>query len=463
MNTIKKIKNILFVLLGLGLLNSCVQDDEFAIPSTDIACTDAWETNMTLQELVALVDADSDRIVKFEDEKIIEGYVISDDLPGNFFKTISIQDSPTNPTIGVQVEIDAYNLANYYPLGSKIKISLKGIYAGFDRGVYKIGETYDSNGETRVGRMRAEIRADHVKRACDALVEITPVVFESIAAAKTNGKLNTLITIKNVQFQENQLGLPYAPPGETVDRVLEDPNNGTIILRNSGYADFAAQILPEGSGNITTVLSKFNSTFQLYIRDELDVKFDQPRFGEDGGGGDDPGPSANAVPAFAGNDFENYAAFLAGLNNFGIQSYATQSPGTGVDGSNSLKISMASTPNNDYVFTSLTRSGLPATYSKVHFYVKGTSSKSISINLYKTDGSYYAFNLGDVTGNKTVSMSESNQYSGGINTGGNWAIITLDLSSISDLNVTNTSGNFFALKVGSGQPYDLHLDNFTIE
>src|SRR5690606_29293739 len=156
MNTIKKFRNLFFVLLGLGLVQSCVQDDEYAIPPTEIVCSDAWETTTTLHELVALIDADSDGIIKFEEDVIIEGYVISDDNPGNFFKTISFQDSPSNPTIGMQVEIDEYNLANFYPVGSKIKINLKDIYAGFDNGVYKVGETFlGNNGNLRVGRMRA--------------------------------------------------------------------------------------------------------------------------------------------------------------------------------------------------------------------------------------------------------------------------------------------------------------------
>lgn len=285
MNTIKKIRNIFFILLGLGLLHSCVKDDEYAIPSTDIVCSDVWESNMTLHELVALVDADTDGIVSFSEEAIIEGYVISDDLPGNFFKTVSIQDDPVNPTIGIQVEIDQTNIGNFFPLGSKIKINLKDIYAGFDRGVYKVGETYVQGTETRVGRMRASIMQDHVKRSCGDLVEIQPVVFETIAAAKASGKLNTLITINNVQFVDGVLGQPFAPAGTTVNRGLVDNVGGTIDLRNSGYADFADQILPEGSGSITVVLSKYNSDFQLFIRDENDVNFDQPRFGGGGGTG----------------------------------------------------------------------------------------------------------------------------------------------------------------------------------
>src|SRR5690606_38626464 len=168
--------------------------------------------------------------------------------------------------------------------------------------------------------------------------------------------------------------------------------------------------------------------------------------------GGNPEPGEGGL-AFAGSDFEDWNAFLAGINDFGLKPYATESTGNGIDGSTALSINTPSTAANDYVFTSLARPGLPATYSTIKFFVKGTSDKSISINLYKGDGTYYRFNLGDVTGDMTVPVSGNNQYTGVINTGGNWAEITLDLSGITDLNTSNTAGDFFALKIGKEVPY----------
>lgn len=467
MNTIKKFRNLFFILLGLGLLNSCVQDDQYDIPSMDIECEDLWETNTTLHQLVDLIDADSDGIVKFEEDVIIEGYVISDDNPGNFFKTISIQDSPTNPTIGIQVEIDEYNLANFYPLGSRIQINLKDIYAGFDRGVYKIGETFDSNGETRVGRMRASIFRDHVIRACGNAEVLTPVVFETIDAAKASGILNTLITINNVQFAEkdafgdDQLGQPYAPPAQTVNKIIQDANGKTIILRNSGYADFASQIVPEGSGSITVVLSKFNSEFQIFIRDEFDVKFDQPRFEVGNGGGGEGNDQEAANFLFPGADFENWTNFLESLNSFGLTTgLAVQSPGTGRDGSNSFHLNGTTGSTNPYVFTVLaSASTVPANATKITMWVKGSSAKSLSFNLDTTSGRVF-YNIGEFgSGNVTLLPQENNQYTGAINTNGEWRLVTLNITGLT----LNTTGDLLALKAGSGTAYNLHIDHIKID
>lgn len=95
--------------------------------------------------------------------------------------------------------------------------------------------------------------------------------------------------------------------------------------------------------------------------------------------------------------------------------------------------------------------------------MKGNSEKSVSLNLYIDDSNYYKFNLGTITSSAVIQDSGNNQYAGTINTNGEWVLIELDLSNISDLNVSNTSGNLFALKVGKDAAYDLHFDNFVIE
>ncbi len=168
--------------------------------------------------------------------------------------------------------------------------------------------------------------------------------------------------------------------------------------------------------------------------------------------------------AFAGADFEDWNAFLGGLNSYGLSTnggYVSQGIGTGIGNSKSLKLS--GTPSkNDYTFTALAPSGVPATIESISFWVKGTSAKSLSLNLYKEDGTYYVYNVGDLGGsNVTLQAVASNQYTGVIDTAGKWVKVTLDVSSITDYNKA-TNGNFLALKVGKEVSYALDLDNFQI-
>lgn len=661
MNTIKKFRFAFIAVFSLLLINSCVKDDDWSAPP--VHCTNNWVPNMTMHELFDLIDSDG-ALHTFTEDTILEGWVVSSDSTGNFFKTISIQDKPENPTIALQVEMDRVDLFNIFPIGSKIAVNLKGIYAGYDRGMMKIGELFDSNGVMRVGRM-ADYQIDsHVVKTCEPIGKITPVVFNNLDEMFSQGVFNTAVTIHNIQFDTSELGTTYADAvnQETVDKILIDKNGTTVKLRNSGFADFAGEPIPSGSGSITVVMSGYDANnngivspgeYQLLINSTDDVNFDEPRFGgggggtgdeffsclledfssfsentEDfpnyenipvennrkwrvtefggnkyiqvsafnatgnvvsyfvvpvdfskadvfsfktndgynngdplkvyystdyvpggdlssatlenitssftistghtdgygdgfvdsgeydlsalsgdgviifsyegsgsgitttiqiddimivdnddpdcdlGGGGDDPEPpSGDAYPLFPGYDFENWQSFLDGLNNFGLQPYASQSMGTGQDGSASLLISTdtSTTSGNDYVFTNLASDGLPTEYSKITFFMKGTSDKSVSLNVYKTDGDgqgtdgYYKFNLGSLNQSAVILASPSNQYTGTIDTQGEWVQITLDLSAIHDMNVTDTSWSIFALKIGKNANYDLHFDNFTVE
>lgn len=468
MNTIKKIRFALIAALGLLTINSCVKDDDWSLPPVE--CNNSWETNMSMEELFNMVDT-TGGILSFDTERIIEGYVVSSDSTGNFFKTVSIQNSPSNPTRGLQVEMDRTNLYNNFPVGSRIQVNLKGLNVGYDRGMLKVGSNYDSNGTIRVGRMAEALIDGHVKKTCDAIVSITPQVFNGVQEVLNGGIFNTLVTINGMQFADSEMGQTYADAAgqQTVNRKIVDENDKNFVVRNSGYATFAGDLLPTGSGSITVVLSAYDSNnngaitaseYQLFIRDTNDVNFNNPRFGDGGGPGVNP-PSASAVPLFAGHNFEDWSTFLAGINSFGIKSYATQGVGKGLEGSASLHIEGTPTAN-DYVFTNLAPSNIPANYSRITFYIKGTSAKSVSLNVYKADGTYYSFNLASLSGDASIQVAGNNQYTGTIDTGGNWALVELDLSGISDLNLSG-SGDIFALKVGKEAAYNLDFDNFTIE
>jgi hypothetical protein len=45
----------------------------------------------------------------------------------------------------------------------------------------------------------------------------------------------------------------------------------SIVLRTSNYANFASQILPTGTGNITGILTRYNNTVQIVINSPSDL------------------------------------------------------------------------------------------------------------------------------------------------------------------------------------------------
>ena len=135
----KLFKNTFVALSAALMFTGCVQDDDFDIPP--INCNDRWEANSDIPAIKALNDTN----VPFEitTETIFDGYVVSSDETGNFFKTITIQYSPVDPSAGMTIEIDMTNTYTRYPIGSRVLVNAEGLFVAKDRGSYKIGTTFE--------------------------------------------------------------------------------------------------------------------------------------------------------------------------------------------------------------------------------------------------------------------------------------------------------------------------------
>lgn len=453
------LKSILGLTLASIFVTGCVNDDSYSTPNLE--CNDpGLVATKTIEQIYA---AATPAATAYTADDIIEARVVSSDKGGNFFKIMYL--TSVDGTRGFSLAINRQDLYNEYNVGRKVFIKLKGLYTQIRNNTLQIGALYNGN----VGQIaEADYKAKLIN-SCNTVDEET-LVNELTLSQINDSYIGKLIELKDVQFADAALGQNYYNPqnvvGSETNHNITDATGATLIFRTGSFAEYAGTPVSEKSGRIRGILTKFGTTFQFVARYGIDIKLTETRLGEEEPG--EPGnpgggPNAGAALAFPGSNFENYPAFLASLNNFGVQSYATLSAGTGRDGSASLKIFTAAAAGNDYVFTAKANAGLPTAPTKLHFYVKGTSAKSLSINLYKNDTEYYRFNLGDVSADKTITPFETNQYTGVINTAGQWVLITLDLTNATGLNLTNTAGNFFALKVGSGQPYDLQLDNFTIQ
>lgn len=185
------------------------------------------------------------------------------------------------------------------------------------------------------------------------------------------------------------------------------------------------------------------------------------------GGSDSPGtPSPTPGQAellFAGADFEDEAAFKALLlPKFPLPAYATF-----VDGGRTgkaLQIKTDAAKKNDFIFNIQGRDKNLTGKRKITFYIKGSAQKSLSINVYvpgKKNNAAKVFNLGDITTDKTYKTVASNLYKGIINTNGKWVKIELDITEFAG--EIAKKDNFFAIKIGDNVPYDILIDDITVE
>ena len=254
-----------FILASVFILTGCVHDDKYDAPDLSGNCQDLKATIT----LAAAKNLAQNTTITTDD--VIEGYVSSTDQSGNIYKTIYIQDDPTNPTQGFVLSVDAVSTYSSYPQGAKVYVKLKGLAMGTYGGVKQLG--YMDNGT--FDRIPEKMVPTSILKSCSAKATITPKVM-TLADMKTDKDqyIGCLIKVENAEFDAKVLCSTFAPDGYTVDRQINQKIGTTTtsrIVRNSGFASFANQKLPSGNGNFIGILSKYNSTYQLYINNVTDL------------------------------------------------------------------------------------------------------------------------------------------------------------------------------------------------
>jgi len=261
---------MLLFLLGLCIVWACVKDSNFNAPQK--ACEEALQANISFDEIKAMY---TDGVIQIHNDLVMEGVVISSDLASNFFGTLHFQDRAKDPSSGLQIEIDLRDSHLFYEKGSKVLIRLKGLYLGSSKGVLKLGGVFSSFGNLSVGRLPAAVVAQHIIKACDEPGGITPM--EITMGQLSDKHINTLVSIKDVQIISEELGLPFADKEEETLRTLTNCKGDELSLKNSGYANFQANLLPEGRGSIVGVILKEHKDFLLAIRNTDDIVFTEER------------------------------------------------------------------------------------------------------------------------------------------------------------------------------------------
>lgn len=277
--------NSFFAFLFLIFI-SC--SSEVEIPK--LGCTQPDLTINQTVEKVKNISGSTPKVYSYDD--VIEAYVVSSDEGGNFFKTISFQTLATDkiPAIGFSTPVDVTNTYIDFRIGNKVYIKLKDQFTDSYYGALRIGSLYVSNaGDPTIGRISQNDYKNVLNASCNVIEEDMLVQQVSIEEALNESKLNTLIELKDVQFAEAAIGRHYFEESNNVGGAtnwnLSDKTGNQLIFRTSNYANFAANIVPDGSGKVRGILTKFGSDYQLMPRFASDIvmtgKRSVPLFSED--------------------------------------------------------------------------------------------------------------------------------------------------------------------------------------
>jgi hypothetical protein len=271
-------KNTFATKLGIGLAMlalaffSCVKTEFDEPPYTGTELT--WAATTTIKELKQL-HGNIGGFDSITTEAVIRGVVVMDDRSGNFYKTIVVQDASG----GIEIKFNDGFLFNQYPVGREVAINCKGFLLADYGGVTQLtGSTQEEAGSlSDVGITEAQARVQFQRGLIGQAITPRVITMQQINDPEF---LSTIVQLENVQFISADTGKTYA------NAIAKTSLNRTIgncagveglLVRSSGYAEFAAANTPGGNGTITGVLSTYNGDAQLYIRDLNDVKFDQAR------------------------------------------------------------------------------------------------------------------------------------------------------------------------------------------
>ena len=313
------IRKYLTISLGAATLAiapvSCIHDDNWDAP--EIVCTNKFNApTHTMAAVVAMSPATTANTgatykIPLEDATnpavIFDAYVVSSDENGNFYKTISIQDKPVNPTVGLQIGLNkSMNYADF-PVGSHIRIKANGLVIGKSFGTIQLGSV-DPN--YAIGRIPQAIIGRYISGVCAGNgLEIVDIIPTELTLGDINQEkyINTLVKVKDVQFPMSVVGQALMNKDASgayidTDREIQNSTGGSAIIRTDGFFR-TPYVIPAESGDITFVVSKYNNNYQNIIRGVGDLSFTKPRYAT--------GILGGTAITYSGSFTENFESYPA--------------------------------------------------------------------------------------------------------------------------------------------------------
>jgi hypothetical protein len=263
-------------------LSSCIKD-KFTVPSPGANINPAGvQATMTIaqfKQLYYVPILGQTLPVAIPDSIVLTGIINADDRSGNFYKTLSLQDS----TGGIQLKIAGTNLYQTYPEGRRIWIKTKGLYI------------FDYGGTAQIGGY-VDLSTTHPSVGGIALTDAQNVIITgewglTVPVQKIsiyNLNFGNYVTLQSMLYEIDSVeyaaadtlqGVTYADQltKGSGSVTLEDCSGNSMVVYSSGYANFASAKPNSGHGNILGIYTYYSyassNNAEFVIRDTTDVRF----------------------------------------------------------------------------------------------------------------------------------------------------------------------------------------------
>ena len=197
----------------------------------------------------------------FKKDHSVFGYITMSDKIGNIYKSAYLQGGPDDD---MAINLHLLSSGGIYE-GDYVRVNLKGLVLSDYSGMIQLDSVHVDNNIVKL------------KTLCFLEPELVDI--ENIYTGSYVGKL---VKLRKVQFQQQYVGQTYADKEgqKTVNTYIEDEYGNTMIVRTSGYANFAGDTIPAGSGSLVAIVSRYNTEYQLFIRNTNEVQLTGRRFGD---------------------------------------------------------------------------------------------------------------------------------------------------------------------------------------
>lgn len=237
--------------------------------------------------------------ITFTEDYNVYGVVTADEADGNLYKNLYVQ----NGSAGINLRLTT---SSRLYIGDSVRIGLKGTILSMYNGMLQLDQVDPAK--------------NIVKQASGVVVQPLDVNLADI-----NSSLQArLIRINDVEFLTEELSQTYADAVNQLsqNRHLTDCSGSTILVRTSGFANYASQKLVHGHGSLVAVVGQFNSDIQIYIRKYSEISMS--------------GTRCTGEPPITFKNFEDNSITSGGWSIYNVSGtidWATNGAGSGHSGS----------------------------------------------------------------------------------------------------------------------------------
>ncbi len=231
-------------------------DEPFDEPAKPV---EQLKGHITIEHLKTLAKGESTTIVS---DIYIEGYVVANDLYGEYYKSIVVCDESG----GIEISIDSRNLAVLFPVASRVVVHCSSLALGDYGGQLTLGAQPTS--EYSVDRI-AELdiaRYFSVDKSSPCVIRPQTVAIADL----TPSLVGDYVMLDGVTFGA-QAGMTWCDKdletGDfvTTQRRVSDNGGEEIMLTFIDTCSYAAEIIPSGEGAVCGVVEYFNGEYSLRV------------------------------------------------------------------------------------------------------------------------------------------------------------------------------------------------------